>query len=61
MCIASSFIIVINYKGADTMYTIQELIKEHVQEKCRYCARKECDGIHINTNNEATCEREREE
>lgn len=39
--------------------TTQELIQKHLEEKCRYCARKECDGIHINTNNEATCEKTR--
>lgn len=37
--------------------SIQEKIQEHVKEKCRYCLKEDCDGIHINTNNEATCER----
>lgn len=41
--------------------SVQELMQKHVKEECRYCTNKECDGIHINTNNEATCEREREE
>lgn len=41
--------------------SIQEKIQEHVKEKCKYCLKEDCDGIHINTNNEATCEREREE
>nr|DAI24494.1 MAG TPA: hypothetical protein [Caudoviricetes sp.] len=39
--------------------SIQEKIQEHVKEKCRYCLKEDCDGIHINTNNEATCERTR--
>lgn len=39
--------------------SIQEKIQEHVKEKCRYCLKEDCDGIHINTNNEATCERKR--
>ena len=41
--------------------SIQEKIQEHVKEKCRYSLKEDIDRKHINTNNEATCEREREE
>ncbi|MBO5004891.1 MAG: hypothetical protein J6D03_06600 [Clostridia bacterium] len=47
-----------NKKGADTMYTIQELIKEHVQEKCRYCTKENCDGIHVTITKETRCEKD---
>lgn len=46
--------------GVDTMYTIQELIKEHVQEKCRYCTRKECNGIHVTITKETKCDKDEE-
>lgn len=42
------------------MYTIQELIKEHVQEKCRYCTRKECSGIHVTINEGTKCDKDEE-
>ena len=37
--------------------TIQELMKEHVKEECRYCILKECNGIHITRDNKTICER----
>lgn len=40
------------------MYTTQELMKEHVQEKCRYCTKKDCDGIHVTVDNKTRCERD---
>lgn len=39
------------------MYTIQELIKEHVQEKCKYCIRKNCNGINITIDKKTRCDR----
>lgn len=39
--------------------SIQEKIQEHVKEKCKYCLKEDCDGIYINTNNEAICEKTR--
>lgn len=42
------------------MYTIQELIKEHVQEKCRYCTKQDCDGIHVTITKETKCDRDEE-
>lgn len=47
-----------NKKGVDIMYTTQELMKEHVQEKCRYCTKKDCDGIHVTVDNKTRCERD---
>lgn len=40
------------------MYTIQELIQEHVQERCRYCIRKECNGIHVTIDKKTRCEKD---
>ena len=34
--------------------SIQELIKEHVQEKCKYCTVKDCNGIHVTINKKET-------
>lgn len=42
------------------MYTTQELIQEHVQEKCRYCTKEKCDGIRVTVNNETKCEKDEE-
>ena len=36
--------------------TTQEKIQEHVQEKCRYCLRKNCDGIHITVDGKTKCD-----
>ena len=58
MCIRDSLCSVI-YNERGVVMSIQEKIQEHVKEKCRYCLKEDCDGIHINTNNEATCERTR--
>lgn len=38
--------------------TTQELIQKHLKEKCRYCARKECDGIHITNDGKTRCDKE---
>ena len=44
-----------NKKGVDSM-TTQEKIQKHVQEKCRYCLKKECDGIHITVDGKTKCD-----
>ncbi len=38
--------------------SIQDKIKEHVQEKCRDCTRKECDGIHVTIDKKTRCEKD---
>ena len=38
------------------MKSIQDKFKEHVDNKCKYCNRKNCKGIVINTKGEALCE-----
>lgn len=42
------------------MYTIQELIQEHVQEKCRYCTKENCNGIHVTRDGKTRCEKDEE-
>lgn len=42
------------------MYTIQELIQEHVKEKCRYCTRKECNGIYVTKDGKTKCDKDEE-
>lgn len=39
---------------------IQEKMKEHVKEKCRYCSEEECDGIYITTKGETKCNKTKE-
>lgn len=36
--------------------TIQDLIKIHVNDKCKYCNNKNCEGIRITHNNKTVCE-----
>lgn len=40
------------------MHTTQELIQEHVQEKCRYCTKENCDGIHVTIDKKTRCEKD---
>lgn len=37
--------------------TIQELIKEHVKEKCKYCDIQNCNGICITKDNKTRCDK----
>lgn len=37
--------------------TIEQLFKEHVKTVCKDCTIKDCDGIHITTDNKTKCER----
>lgn len=34
--------------------SIQDLIKKHLEEKCKNCARKDCTGITVSNFNEET-------
>lgn len=36
--------------------TIQELIQEHVKEKCKYCNNKNCDGIRVTQDGRTVCD-----
>lgn len=36
--------------------TIQELIKEHVNNRCNKCNRKNCDGIRVTQDGKTVCE-----
>ena len=38
------------------MKSIQDKFKEHVNDKCKYCNRKDCKGILINTKGNTVCE-----
>lgn len=38
------------------MKSIQDRFKEHVNDKCKYCNRKDCNGITINTKGDTVCE-----
>lgn len=40
--------------------TLEELIKEHLRDKCKYCNLKECDGIHITIDKKTRCNRDEE-
>ena len=36
----------------------EELIKEHLENKCKYCEIKECNGISITTDRKTRCEKD---
>lgn len=36
--------------------SIQDLFKIHVNDKCKYCTRKNCNGIRVNAKGETVCE-----
>lgn len=36
--------------------TTQELIKKHIEEKCKECTNV-CDGIHITRDNKTRCDK----
>lgn len=38
--------------------SIQEKIQEHVKEKCKYCLKEDCDGIHITITKETKCDKD---
>lgn len=38
--------------------TTQEKIQEHVQEQCRYCLKKNCNGIHITVDGKTKCDKD---
>lgn len=35
-----------------------ELIKEHLEDKCKYCNIKDCEGIHITIDRKTKCDRD---
>ncbi|MEF2641486.1 MAG: hypothetical protein U0O04_03745 [Clostridia bacterium] len=47
-----------NKKGVDIMYTTQELIKEHLEKKCKGCKIKDCNGITITQSGTTKCTKE---
>lgn len=36
--------------------SIQDKFKQHVNNKCTKCKRKNCNGIRVNTNGDTVCE-----
>lgn len=40
------------------MYTTQELIKEHLEKKCKGCKIKDCNGIHITVDRKTRCDKD---
>lgn len=36
--------------------TIQELVVRQVKDKCKYCNKKQCEGIRVTQENKTTCE-----
>lgn len=36
----------------------EDLIKEHLEDKCRYCDIQNCDGIHITIDNKTRCDKD---
>lgn len=36
--------------------TIQELIEKHVEEQCKNCTKKDCNGIYLTKDNRTICE-----
>lgn len=38
------------------MMSIQDKFKIHVNDKCKYCTRKNCNGIRVNTKGDTVCE-----
>lgn len=38
--------------------TNEELIKEHLENKCKYCDIKDCDGIHITIDHKTRCNKD---
>lgn len=42
------------------MSSNQELIEEHVKEKCKYCDIHDCDGIHITIEQKTRCDKDYE-
>lgn len=47
---------IISKKEVIQMMSIQDLMKIHVKDNCKYCSRKNCDGIRINTKGKTVCE-----
>lgn len=45
-------------KEGVNMPSNQELIKDHVREKCRYCDINDCDGIRIAIDGKTRCTRD---
>ena len=38
--------------------TNEELIKEYLEDKCKYCNIKDCDGIHITIDHKTRCNKD---
>ena len=38
--------------------TIQEMIQEHVKEKCKYCDIQYCNGIRITKDRKTRCDKD---
>lgn len=39
--------------------TREELIKQHLEDKCKYCdTQQDCNGIRITTDNKTRCDRD---
>ncbi len=38
--------------------TVQEMIKEHVEERCKYCDIQNCNGIYVTKDGETRCDRD---
>ena len=36
----------------------EELIKQHLEDKCKYCDQQCCDGIHITRDRKTKCDRD---
>lgn len=36
----------------------EELIKQHLEDKCKYCDIQHCDGIRITRDNKTRCDRD---
>lgn len=36
----------------------QEIIKDHIREKCKYCDIHDCDGIYITIDKKTRCTRD---
>ena len=38
------------------MMSIQDKIKIHVKDKCKYCDKKDCNGIKVTSDGKTVCE-----
>ena len=46
------------FLNKEILMTVQEMIKEHVEERCKYCDIQNCNGIYVTKDRETRCDRD---